>query len=144
MQLCCRLCQAVQTWPRHIATCCRPHNVDELTFRVLDKNLGHIINLAEAGPPALLGFLSALAAASVPPHELVVIQRAIRWTFGVAPPACRHAQHLSPTMLLSYSNQRDADCAMTYADLTILLDLPGWPYSLQLESEQMPKKKKPR
>ena len=72
-------------WRQHHATTDQLPN--DLTFRVLDKDLGNIINLVEAGSPALLGFLRPLAAAGVAPHELVVIQGAICWALGVAPSA---------------------------------------------------------
>ena len=57
------------------------------TSGILDKDFVNVIHFVEAGSPALLGLLRTLAAAGVPPHELVVVQGAIRRALGIAPPA---------------------------------------------------------
>ena len=59
----------------------------KLTLGILDKDLANIIYFVQAGTPALLGLLSPLGVAGMPPHELIVVQGAISRALGVAPPA---------------------------------------------------------
>lgn len=63
------------------------HVCRTLTLGVLDKDLANIIYFAEASTPALLCLLCSLGAASVPPHELIIIQGSISRALGIAPPA---------------------------------------------------------
>ena len=63
------------------------HVCRTLTLGILHKDFGDIIYFGEAGTPALLCLLCSLGAASVPPHELIIIEGSVCRALGIAPPA---------------------------------------------------------